>query len=89
MQRNHLHKMVINNFLSKTKLRQLGNYLFLIFFSIINFFHVFLVNVLNIISVVKKEICTYFTKKNSKVELNLSNTFFWWPSSNFAIFFVK
>ena len=28
-------------------------------------------------------------KKNSKVELYSSRTFFWWPSSNFAILSCK
>ena len=49
----------------------------------------FLVKFLNIISVEKKEICTYFTRKNSKVELHSSKTIFWLPSSNFANFFGK
>ena len=30
-----------------------------------------------------------FYKKNSKVELYSSKTFFWWPSSNFAIVSCK
>ena len=51
-----------------------------------SFFHVFKVNVQNIISIDQKKICTYFTRKNSKVELHSSKTFFWWHISNFAVF---
>ena len=37
----------------------------------------------------KIEICIYFTRKNSKVELHPSKTLFWWFSPNFAIFPYK
>ena len=77
----------MNNSWSKMKLGQLENFIFDLFFNF-NYFHVFLVKIL-IIILAKIEICTYFTRKSSKVELHLSKTFFWWFSSNFAIFSCK
>ena len=56
-------------------------------FKKLKIFHVFLV--LNIISIDQNKNLHIFYKKNSKVELHSSKTFFWWPNSNFAIFSCK
>ena len=80
-------KMVINNFWSKTKVGQLLKKLLLTFFNFINF--MYFVQIFNIKSTDKNRNMHIFYQKNSKVELHSSKTFFWWPSSNFAIFSCK
>ena len=70
------------------KFGQLGIFLFLTFFSILIFFYVFLAKVLNLVLIDQKNKHILY-KKNSKVELHSSITFFWWPSSNFANFSCK
>ena len=77
MQRNHLLKKGYKQFLVKTKLGQLGKKNSEFFFKF-NFFHViFLIKVLNIISSNQnRNIHIFFKKKNPKVKLHLSKTFF-------------
>ena len=55
----------------------------------LNVFHVTLVKVLNIISADQNINMYMLYKKNLKVELHPSKTFFWWLSSNFVIFCCK
>ena len=87
MQKVIYRKNIVNNFWSETKV---GSYKKMFFDLYFNFrkFHVFLVKVLNITQLTEIEICTHFTRKNSKVGYS-SKTFFWWLSSNFAIFSCK
>ena len=75
MQRNHLKKKGYEQFLVKKKIGAIRKkFSFDLFFNL-NFFHVFLIKVLNIISTNQNRYMHDFTRKNSKVELHLSNFF--------------
>ena len=88
MQRNNLQKKVVSNFLVKNETWVVRNFfIFVLFFNF--FIYVFLVKLLNITSTDKNRNMHILYKKNSKVEQHSSKTFFWWPSSNFAIFSCK
>ena len=66
----------------KNRARALGINLF---FNI-KFSHVFLIKSLSIKLCDKNRNMHTFYKKNSKVQPHSTKSFFWWPSSNFAIF---